>query len=213
MSSNPPMPPHPIAPDRPTEALKDADTTRRNLIVGTAVAGGLAGAVVAWPFLASLSPSERAKAAGAPVEADISELAPGQMLVVEWRGKPVWILRRDETMLKTLKDDTARLADPMSKRSQQPAYCQNEWRSIKPEYLVAVGICTHLGCSPLMKPAGDASMGSGWEGGFLCPCHGSRFDLAARVYANMPAPDNLPVPPYRFASDAKVVIGEDTKGA
>lgn len=204
----------PTVPEDPRDAPDVSDPTRRNLIIGTAVVGGLAGAAVAWPFLASMSPSERAKAAGAPVEVDIGGLEPGQLMTVEWRGKPVWVLRRTPDMLASLKQDGAQLADPNSLRSEQPPYARNETRSIKPEYLVAVGICTHLGCSPIEKPPGDPSMGgSAWPGGFLCPCHGSRFDLAGRVYANMPAPDNLPVPPYRYVSDAKIVIGEDTKGA
>jgi ubiquinol-cytochrome c reductase iron-sulfur subunit len=202
----------PTVPSDPRDAPDVSDPARRNLIIGTAVVGGLAGAAVAWPFLASMAPSERAKAAGAPVEADISQLEPGQLMTVEWRGKPVWILRRTPEMLKSLAEDTSQLADPKSLRSEQPSYAQNETRSIKPELLVAIGICTHLGCSPIEKPAGDPSMGSGWDGGFLCPCHGSRFDLAGRVFANMPAPTNLPVPPYKFVSDGKVLIGEDSKG-
>jgi ubiquinol-cytochrome c reductase iron-sulfur subunit len=192
----------------------DVNRSRRRLIAGTAVLGGAAGAAAAWPFIASFEPSERAKALGAPVEADISKLEPGQLMTVEWRGKPVWILRRTPEMLATLKKDEARLADPNSQRSQQPPFAVNDARAQKPEFLVVVGICTHLGCSPTAKlQAGDASMGGDWMGGFLCPCHGSRFDLSGRVYANMPAPDNLPVPPYKFATDTKLVIGEETKGA
>ncbi|MCL4801262.1 MAG: ubiquinol-cytochrome c reductase iron-sulfur subunit [Burkholderiales bacterium] len=187
---------------------------RRNLIIGTCVAGGAAAAAAAWPFLDSWSPSERAKAAGAPVEADVGRLAPGQLMIVEWRGKPVWIIRRTKEMLDDLAKVRDELLDPDSKRANQPPYATNETRSIKPELLVVVGICTHLGCSPTDKfAAGDPTMPAGWEGGFLCPCHGSLFDLAGRVYKNMPAPDNLIVPPYRFASDTTVVIGEDTKGA
>lgn len=191
----------------------DVNKGRRNIVIGTAAAGGVAGVGAAWPFIDSMNPSERAKAAGAPVEADISRLEPGQMMTVEWRGKPVWIVRRTPEMLQSLEKDTAQLADPMSKRSDQPAYIKGDARSIKPEYLVVVGICTHLGCSPTSKPAGDPSMGEGWPGGFLCPCHGSRFDLAGRVFANFPAPDNLPIPPYKYVADTKIVIGEDTKGA
>jgi ubiquinol-cytochrome c reductase iron-sulfur subunit len=192
----------------------DVNQSRRKLIAGTAVLGGAAGATAAWPFIASFEPSERAKAMGAPVEADISKLEPGQLMTVEWRGKPVWILHRTKEMLATLGKDTAQLADPNSKRSVQPSWAANEVRSEKPQYLVVVGICTHLGCSPTSKlQAGDPSMGGNWPGGFLCPCHGSKFDLAGRVFANMPAPDNLPVPPYKFASDSKIVIGEDSKGA
>jgi ubiquinol-cytochrome c reductase iron-sulfur subunit len=198
----------------PVMTDSDVNHARRRLIAGTAVLGGAAGAAAAWPFIASFEPSERAKAAGAPVEADISALEPGQMMTVEWRGKPVWVLRRTKEMLESLKKDAALLADPMSRQSEQPAFAQNEVRSEKPEYLVVIGICTHLGCSPTSKfQPGDASMGANWPGGFLCPCHGSRFDLAGRVYANMPAPTNLPVPPYKYLSDSKVLIGEETKGA
>jgi len=190
------------------------DPRRRNLIIGTCVAGGAAAAAAAWPFLESWSPSERAKAAGAPVEADISTLAPGQQMIVEWRGKPVWIIRRTKEMLETLAKVRDKLLDPDSKRPNQPAYAANANRSIKPDVLVVVGICTHLGCSPTDKfAAGDPTMPSGWEGGFLCPCHGSFFDLAGRVFRNMPAPDNLIVPPYKFTSDTTVLIGEDAKGA
>jgi ubiquinol-cytochrome c reductase iron-sulfur subunit len=192
----------------------DVNQSRRRIIAGTAVLGGAAGAVAAWPFIASFEPSERAKALGAPVEADIGSLEPGQLMTVEWRGKPVWILRRTKEMLATLAKDATLLADPMSRQSEQPPFARNEVRSEKPEYLVVVGICTHLGCSPTSKlQPGDPAMGANWAGGFLCPCHGSKFDLAGRVWANMPAPTNLPVPPYRFVSDTKVVIGEDSKGA
>lgn len=192
----------------------DVNRKRRSLIGWTAAVGGAAGAVAAWPFIASFEPSERAKAMGAPVEADIGALEPGQLMTVEWRGKPVWILRRTPEMLASLEKDTERLADPLSKSSVQPPFAANVPRAEKPEYLVVVGICTHLGCSPSAKlQAGDASMGGDWPGGFFCPCHGSRFDLAGRVYANMPAPTNLPIPPYKFASDTKLVIGEDSKGA
>jgi len=191
----------------------DVNKGRRNIVIGTAAVGGAAGVGAAWPFIDSMNPSERAKAAGAPVEADISKLEPGQMMTVEWRGKPVWILRRTPEMLSTLEKDRPQLADPDSKHAEQPPYIKGDARSIKPEYLVVIGICTHLGCSPNAKPEGDPSMGAGWLGGFLCPCHGSRFDLAGRVFANFPAPDNLPIPPYKYVADAKVVIGEDTKGA
>ncbi|MCZ7563052.1 MAG: ubiquinol-cytochrome c reductase iron-sulfur subunit [Burkholderiales bacterium] len=190
------------------------NATRRNLIIGTCVAGGAAAAVAAWPFLESWSPSERAKAAGAPVEADVSRLGPGQLMIVEWRGKPVWIIRRTKAMLDDMAKVRDQLLDPESRRPNQPPYAANETRSINPELLVVVGICTHLGCSPTDKfAAGDPTMPAGWQGGFLCPCHGSLFDLAGRVYKNMPAPDNLIVPPHRFASGTTVVIGEDTKGA
>lgn len=186
----------------------DVDTTRRNMLVATCAAGGAATAAAVWPFIASLEPSERAKAAGAPVEADISKLPPGEMQVVEWRGKPVWVLHRTPEMLATLKKDESQLADPTSAKPNQPEYAKNETRAIKPEYLVVVGICTHLGCSPTKLP-GVVPSGAG----FLCPCHGSRFDYAGRVFANMPAPDNLIVPPYQYLSDGRLLIGDDTKGA
>ncbi len=190
----------------------EVNRTRRHLIGVTCAVGGAASAATAWPFVSSMQPSERAKAFGAPVEADIAKLEPGQLMTVEWRGKPVWILRRTKEMLASLAKTKAQLADPESARSVQPVYAKNEDRSAKPEYLVVVGICTHLGCVPTPKfQPGDASMGGDWPGGFLCPCHGSRFDFAGRVYANMPAPDNLPVPPHKFASDTRIVIGEETK--
>jgi ubiquinol-cytochrome c reductase iron-sulfur subunit len=193
---------------------EDVDPERRRLLVASCVAGGAASAAVAWPFLASMQPSERAKALGAPVEADIAALEPGQQMIVEWQGKPVWIVRRTQEMLATLSKDRSVLADPDSKRSEQPDFARNETRSLKPEVMVMVGICTHLGCSPTAKFApNDPSMGANWPGGFLCPCHGSKFDLAGRVYANMPAPDNLPVPKYKFVSDTKLLIGDDSKGA
>ncbi len=190
------------------------DKTRRNLVVATGVAGGLASVGVAVPFAASWMPSERAKAAGAPVEADISKLEPGQMMVVEWRSKPVWIVKRTKEQLDGLKKIAAQTADPASEVPQQPDYAKNETRSIKPELLVVVGICTHLGCSPTSK-GGDAKadMGADWEGGFYCPCHGSKFDLAGRVYKGVPAPTNLEVPPHTYVSDTTLVIGEDKKGA
>jgi ubiquinol-cytochrome c reductase iron-sulfur subunit len=187
---------------------------RRFLLTATTVASGVAAAAAAVPFVASMLPSERAKAAGAPVEADISQLAPGQKMTVEWRGKPVWIVRRTPEMLNAVKEDDPRVADPESKRSQQPDYAKNEFRSLKPEYLVVVGICTHLGCSPVDRFAAQPeAFEADWRGGFYCPCHGSLFDLAGRVYRNKPAPDNLVVPPYKFLADTKVVIGEDSKGA
>ncbi len=189
---------------------------RRFLIAATSVAGGIAGAATAVPFVASMLPSERAKAAGAPVEADIGNLAPGEMTRVEWRGKPVWIVRRTKEMLESVVQSDGRVADPKSERKKEltPEYARNEFRSIKPEYLVVVGICSHLGCSPVDKFKAQAeAFEADWKGGFYCPCHGSLFDLAGRVYKNKPAPDNLEVPPYKFLSDSKIVIGEDTKGA
>jgi ubiquinol-cytochrome c reductase iron-sulfur subunit len=189
---------------------------RRFLVAATSVAGGIAGAATAVPFVASMLPSERAKAAGAPVEADIGNLAPGEMTRVEWRGKPVWIVRRTKEMLESVVQSDGRVADPKSERKKEltPEYARNEFRSIKPEYLVVVGICSHLGCSPVDKFKAQAeAFEADWKGGFYCPCHGSLFDLAGRVYKNKPAPDNLEVPPYKFLSDSKIVIGEDTKGA
>jgi len=189
------------------------DCGRRRLIVATAAVGGAAGVAAAVPFLASLAPSERAKSAGAPVEVDVSKLAPGQMMTVEWRGKPVWIIHRTQEMLDGLKKIAGQLADPNSERNMQPEYAKNEFRSIKPEYLVAVGICTHLGCSPTEKFRPADAVEPDWQGGFLCPCHGSSFDLAGRVYKSKPAPDNLEVPPHMYLSDSKLLIGEDKKGA
>lgn len=187
---------------------------RRFLVAATGVAGGVASVAVAVPFVASMTPSERAKAAGAPVEVDVSKLEPGDKMVAEWRGKPVWIVRRTKDMLESVKSDDPKVADPNSRRSDQPSYAQNEFRSIKPEYLVVVGICTHLGCSPVDKFKNEPQpFEANWNGGFYCPCHGSLFDLAGRVYKNKPAPDNLPVPPHKYLSDTKILIGEDTKGA
>jgi ubiquinol-cytochrome c reductase iron-sulfur subunit len=191
------------------------DCGRRRLIVATATAGGVAGVAAAVPFLASFAPSERAKSAGAPVEVDISKLAPGQMMTVEWRGKPVWIIHRTKEMLDGLRKIDDKVSDPKSDRTQQPDYAKNENRSIKPEYMVAVGICTHLGCSPSekFKTGAESGIDADWQGGFLCPCHGSTFDLAGRVYKNKPAPDNLEVPPHKYLSDARLIIGDDSKGA
>lgn len=191
------------------------DCGRRRLIVATATVGGVAGVAAAVPFLASFAPSERAKSAGAPVEVDISKLAPGQMMTVEWRGKPVWIIHRTKEMLDGITKINDKMADPQSDRPMQPEYAKNEFRSIKPEYLIAVGICTHLGCSPTekFKTGAESGVDPEWTGGFLCPCHGSTFDLAGRVYKSKPAPDNLEIPPHKYLSDARVIIGEDSKGA
>ncbi len=187
---------------------------RRFLVATTSVMGGVAGAAVAVPFVLSMTPSARARAAGAPVEVDISQVEPGMMITVEWRGKPVWIVNRTPDMLASLPKVDPEVADPNSKVNQQPDYAKNEWRSIKPEYLVIVGICTHLGCSPSPKlTTGAEGMGSDWRGGFFCPCHGSKFDLAGRVFKGAPAPINLQVPPYAYLSDSRLVIGTDTKGA
>lgn len=188
---------------------------RRFLTATTVVIGGIGVAYTAVPFLASWKPSAKAQAAGAPVEVDISKLEPGQRINVEWRGKPVWIIRRTEETLQRLGEIDDMLRDPDSDvADQQPKYAQNEFRSIKPEYLVVVGICTHLGCSPLYRPEpGAADLGADWPGGFFCPCHGSKFDLAGRVFKSVPAPTNLVVPPYRYIDDAHVMIGEDQEAA
>ncbi|MBW7860305.1 MAG: ubiquinol-cytochrome c reductase iron-sulfur subunit [Rhodocyclaceae bacterium] len=189
------------------------DSSRRTLLVATSAAGGVAAVATAVPFVASLTPSERAKAAGAPVEADVSKLAPGEMMTVEWRGKPVWIIRRTPEMLASLEATDPLVADPESKKPMQPDYAQNKHRSIKPEYLVTIGICTHLGCSPTEKfrTGAESGLGADWKGGFICPCHGSLFDLSGRVYSSMPAPDNLEIPPHKYLADTMILIGEDDK--
>ncbi len=188
---------------------------RRFLVAASSVMGGVAGVAVAVPFVLSMTPSARARAAGAPVEVDISKVEPGMLLTVEWRGKPVWIVHRTKEMLDSLPKMDGDVADPKSSvKSQQPDYAKNETRSIKPEYLVLVGICTHLGCSPSQKlAAGADDMGASWPGGFFCPCHGSKFDLAGRVFKGVPAPINLEVPPYAYLSDTRLIIGADSKGA
>ena len=183
--------------------------TRRNLIAGTALLGAVGAVGVAVPFVKSWNPSAKAKAAGAPVTADISKLEPGQQMVVEWRGKPVWVVRRTKEALADLAKVESDLRDPKSDESVQPENAKNQWRSTKPEYLVLTGICTHLGCSPLYRPEiAPADLGPSWRGGFFCPCHGSRYDLAGRVYSGVPAPLNLEVPPYKFDSDTVITIGE-----
>jgi ubiquinol-cytochrome c reductase iron-sulfur subunit len=190
----------------------DHDAERRNMVMLTMAMAGVATVATAIPLVSSFAPSQRALAAGASVVADISDLAPGAMKTVEWRGKPVWLLRRTAETLSDLATLNSRLVDPDSKvMSQQPAYAQNITRSIKPEYLVAVGICTHLGCSPGAVPKGTAnpSVGDDWKGGFFCPCHGSTFDSAGRVFKNKPAPTNLEIPPHRYLSDGRLLIGED----
>jgi len=192
---------------------KKIDNTRRNLIVATSAVAGAAGAGVAIPFVWSWWPSERAKAAGGPVEADISTLAPGELQIVEWRGKPVWIMRRTKEMLEGVRKSDDKVTDPKSEVAAQPDYAKNENRSIKPEFLVLVGICSHLGCSPQQKSSDEkGEMGADWAGGFLCACHGSKFDLAGRVYKGAPAPINLEVPPHTYLSDTRLLIGEDRKG-
>ena len=185
---------------------------RRFLITATSVAGGIASVAWATPFVLSMMPSERAKAAGAPVEVDISKLEPGMLLFVEWRGKVVWILSRTPEMLATLTTLDGKLSDPKSEREQQPTYAQNLTRSIRPEILVTTGVCTHLGCSPVYrKEIAPADLGPDWLGGFFCPCHGSKFDLAGRVYKNVPAPTNLLVPPHIYLSENVLLIGSESK--
>jgi len=193
----------------------EVDPGRRKWIAMACGTGAVGSAAMAVPFVASFAPSERAKAAGAAVEVDIAGIKPGEMLTVEWRGKPVWVVRRTPEQLASLKRTAAEVADPDSERRAYPTpdYAKNEYRSIKPEYLVVVGICSHLGCSPIGKfeTGAQPSLPSDWSGGFLCPCHGSTFDLAGRVFKNKPAPDNLEVPPYTFLSDSRLLIGDDKK--
>lgn len=194
---------------------QQVDQGKRTWLIATGCAGAAGGIATAVPFVSTFAPSERAKAAGAPVEVDISGIKPGEKLTVEWRGKPVWIVRRTPEQLEALKKIDGQLADPNSDRKAYPTpdYAKNGYRSIKPEYFVAVGICSHLGCSPSDKFATGAqpSLPDDWTGGFLCPCHGSTFDMAGRVFKNKPAPDNLEVPPHMYLSDAKLLIGEDKK--
>jgi len=191
---------------------EEVDQGRRRLLTAaTALTGGIGVAFVATPFLASWKPSARAKAMGAPIEIDVSKLEPGSMLKVEWRGKPVWVVRRTPAMLKQLEAAVPFLADPASEGSVQPAYAKNEARALKPEYLVVLGVCTHLGCSPLPKfEAADVTVSADWPGGFYCPCHGSKFDLSGRVFKGVPAPANLAVPPYSFVSDGRILVGADS---
>jgi ubiquinol-cytochrome c reductase iron-sulfur subunit len=195
-------------------AKQEVDQSKRKfLIAATSVAGGVAAAAVAVPFVTSMMPSERAKAAGAPVEADISKIESGSMITVEWRGKPVWIVNRSQAMLDTLANHDDKLSDPkLEVTSQQPEYCANPARAIKSNIIVLVGICTHLGCSPSPKLQTGADMGTDWPGGFFCPCHGSKFDLAGRVFKGSPAPINLVVPPHKYISDSVLLIGADDKG-
>lgn len=199
-----------MAPERPP----DNPRRRKLLIAGTTTAGGVGIAASAVPFVASMLPSERAKAVGAPAEAEISG-DPGTLTTLEWRGKPVWILSRTPDMLDRLRRAEDRLLDPKSERPQQPDYCRNPHRSIRPEYFIAIGICTHLGCVPTFLPQPGAAVADpDWPGGFFCPCHGSKFDLAGRVYRAVPAPSNIVIPPHRYLSDSRVLIGDDhPKGA
>ena len=187
------------------------DLNRRHILtVATSLAGAVGIGALAYPFLASMKPSERARAEGAPVEIPLTKLEPGELIKVTWRGKPVGVLRRDPDMLKRLAEVRSSLLDPDSSEPQQPAYATNEFRSRKPEFLVVSMTCTHLGCSPTFRPeVAPEDLGPQWQGGFFCPCHGSRFDLAGRVFRNVPAPLNLVVPPYRFVGEDLVVVGED----
>jgi ubiquinol-cytochrome c reductase iron-sulfur subunit len=202
-----------------SEPLVDSqkiDSSKRTWLIASSCAGAVGVGAAAIPFVSTFQPSERAKAAGAAVEVDIAGIKPGEKMTVEWRGKPVWIVRRTPEQLASLSKVTGQLADPTSKRKQDeftPVYARNEGRSIKPEFFVGVGICTHLGCSPSDKfqPGPQASLPDDWQGGFLCPCHGSTFDFAGRVFKNKPAPDNLEVPPHMYLSDSKLLIGEDKK--
>jgi ubiquinol-cytochrome c reductase iron-sulfur subunit len=191
------------------------DSSKRTWLIASGCAGAVGGVATAVPFVSTFQPSERAKAAGAAVEVDVASLKPGEKVTVEWRGKPVWIVRRTPEQLASLAKLTDKVADPESKRKLEmtPPYARNEGRSIKPEYFVAVGICTHLGCSPSDKfqTGAQPSLPDDWQGGFLCPCHGSTFDMAGRVFKNKPAPDNLEIPPHMYLSDTKLLIGEDKK--
>ncbi|MCG2585841.1 ubiquinol-cytochrome c reductase iron-sulfur subunit [Massilia sp. TS11] len=196
---------------------KQVDPGRRGLLVATCAAGGVVGLSTGAALVSTFQPSERAKAAGAPVEVDIGGMKVGDMITVEWRGKPVWILKRSPEMVASLKKTDADVADPKSERKPDeltPDYARNEYRSIKPEILVAIGICSHLGCSPSSRFAEgpQPNLPDNWAGGFLCPCHGSTFDLAGRVFKNKPAPDNLQVPRHMYLSETKILIGKDEKG-
>lgn len=190
------------------------DQEKRKWLIATTIAGGVGVAGLAIPLVSTFAPSEKAKAAGAPVEIDIGGMSPGELRTTEWRGKPVWVVRRTPEMIEALSQHDMQLADPNSERKPYeftPEYARNIYRSIKPEYLVVVGICTHLGCSPVEKfqTGGSQSLPSDWPGGFFCPCHGSTFDLSGRVFKNKPAPDNLVVPPHMYISDIKILIGKD----
>ena len=190
------------------------DPARRRWVQIACGTGAVGSVAAAWPFVATFQPSERARAAGAPVEVDISALKPGEMTTVEWRGKPVWVVRRTPEQIASLQKTDPLVADPDSKRNPDeltPQYARNDGRSIKPELFVTVGICSHLGCSPTARfqPGAQPSLPDDWAGGFLCPCHGSTFDMAGRVYKNKPAPDNLEVPPHKYLSDTRLLIGED----
>ena len=196
-----------------TDAIVVDEGKRRFLVAATSVVGGIGAVATAVPFVMSFWPSERAKAAGAPVDIDISKIEPGQKIDIEWRGKVVWLINRTKPMLDSLPQLDAKVADPDSDVDQQPAYCKNKHRSIKDAMFVAVGICTHLGCSPTFRPEiAPADLGADWLGGFFCPCHQSKFDLAGRVYKGVPAPTNLVIPPHKYVSDAEITIGVGQDG-
>ncbi|WP_058533310.1 ubiquinol-cytochrome c reductase iron-sulfur subunit [Legionella saoudiensis] len=196
----------------PNQKVEDSiDEGRRRFLLGTTcVLGGIGALCALTPLVSSWLPSAKAQAEGAPIHVDLSKMEPGEQAVVEWRGKPVWIIRRTQEMLHKLNENTGQLRDPQSLTAQQPAYAQNPHRSLNPEYLVLIGICTHLGCSPKYKPT-LGELGPDWPGGFFCPCHGSTFDLAGRVFKNVPAPINMEVPPYYFIDKHTLVIGENSK--
>jgi ubiquinol-cytochrome c reductase iron-sulfur subunit len=205
--------PAPERVDPPDVTHEPPDLARRRVLVAATTAlGGIGVAVATVPFIGSMLPSERAKAAGAPVETNISDLEPGTLRTMEWQGKPVWIVRRTDEILRLLGEDQQRLSDPQSAVPQQPAYCRNPTRSIKPEFFVSVGLCTHLGCVPTFRPEiAPVDLGSKWRGGFYCACHASKFDLAGRVYKNVPAPTNLVIPRHGYLSDSRLIIGTDGK--
>ncbi|HVK56139.1 MAG TPA: ubiquinol-cytochrome c reductase iron-sulfur subunit [Burkholderiales bacterium] len=198
-------------------ALEQVDERKRRfLLAASSTVGGIATVAIAWPFIASMKPSQRAQAAGAPVEVDVSKIEPGSYVTVEWQGKPVWVVNRTKEMMEKLPSVAALLADPGSESSKQPEYAKNLTRSDPkyPNVLVVLGVCTHLGCSPTYrKEVGAADLGADWPGGFFCPCHGSKFDMAARVFKGVPAPSNLEVPPYTYLSDARLLVGEKRKGS
>lgn len=190
----------------------EINRNRRRLLTATAAVGGAGVVATAVPFLSSLQPSAKARALGAPIEVDVADMRPGELKRLEWQGRPVWILRRSEDDIAALEEIEGDLSDPESRVRQQPEYAQNRYRSIRPEFLVVVGICTHLGCSPRLVESGERrDLGEGWRGGFFCACHGSRFDMAGRVYRNVPAPTNLVVPPYKFLDDTRILIGDDSE--
>jgi len=187
---------------------------RRVLVAATSVVGAIGAGFVAVPFISSMNPSAKARAAGAPVQADVSKLEPGALMRVKWRGQPIWVVSRTVDMLEALPENDPKLADPDSEMPQQPEYCKNPTRSIKPEYFVAIGICTHLGCSPTYRPeTAPDDLGPEWEGGWFCPCHGSKFDLAGRVFAGVPAPTNLVIPKHTYLNETTILIGEDEGAA